>query len=309
MRRIYIVDGPEAPSDGRDEAEQVATGPYPLNRTTTSNWAFRMTEPTNQKQPETESKSARSSGAKTNTGIAVLIGLLVLGGLSMLGSKAQKPTSDKPAATRLDTPRSADAEQAFQEKAFTNFEGILKFNAAGSIMGQASLEAWQAAKAATGATTLDKINDAWVEEMRKQTMQHPDELSTSLSGQCDLSPADERLYGRDKDQHCEWEKLNFRRNYWFALQGRAQQGLALCFGEGHYKYCSRIAQPSELMSCAWSLVALSSGSPLVEPADVDLYRSVCEEYDASERDAFRAQAFALFSQIYHKPLPGVLFGK
>ena len=235
----------------------------------------------------------------------------MLGGLGVLGSKSQKPTPDKPAATTLGTPRSADAEQAFQEKAFTDFEGILKFNAAGSIMGQAGLEAWQAAKAATGATTLDKINDAWVEEMRKQTMQHPDESSTSLSGRCDPEPSMHIIDIDDQTKHCDYEKITFRRNYWFALQGdyRAQQYVAFCFGKGHYKYCSRIAQPSELMSCAWSLVALSSGSPLVEPGDVDLYRSVCEEYNAYERDAFRAQAFALFSQIYHKPLPGVLFGK
>ena len=269
-----------------------------------------MTEPTDQKQPETESKSARSSGA----GIAVLIGLLVLGGLGLLGSKALKP-----AATTLATPRSAtDAEQ--QE----NLEGTLKFNAARSIMGQADLEAWQAAKAATGATTFDKKYDAWKEEMRKQTMQHPDESSTSLSGQCELDPGQQRSYDdRAKNQLCEWEKLNFRRNYWFALQSdhRAQKYLAFCFADtsAENQPCSRIAQPSEIMSCAWSLVAISSGSPLVE-ADVDSYDfaksqydddvnsfySVCEEYNAYVRDAVRAQASALFSQIYHKPLPGVL---
>ena len=189
----------------------------------------------------------------------------MLGGLGLLGSKALKP-----AATTLATPRSAtDAEQ--QE----NLEGTLKFNATRSIMGQADLEAWQAAKAATGATTFDKKYDAWKEEMRKQTMQHPDESSTSLSGQCELDPGQQRSYDdRAKNQLCEWEKLNFRRNYWFALQGdyRAQKYLAFCFADtsGKYQPCSRIAQPSEIMSCAWSLVAISSGRPLVE-ADVDSY--------------------------------------
>ena len=227
-----------------------------------------MTEPTDQKQPETESKSARSSGA----GIAVLIGLLVLGGLGLLGSKALKP-----AATTLATPRSAtDAEQ--QE----NLEGTLKFNATRSIMGQADLEAWQAAKAATGATTFDKKYDAWrkcanrpCSTRTNQALPSQDNVNlipdnnvhTTTEPRTSSANGKNSIFEETTGSHCR-ATTGRRSTSRFALRTQA----------ANISRAPRIAQPSEIMSCAWSLVAISSGRPLVE-ANVNSYDFAKSQYE------------------------------
>jgi hypothetical protein len=157
--------------------------------------------------------------------------------------------------------------------------------------------------------SVEQRNRAFAAAVRKQAASHASEESGRyLSGMCDptysLSP------GLDRDTTCEMEKATFQMDYWLAMQGdyTAQQGLAWCFEipQGTATRCAKVVQPNQSLSCAWQIVALSSGGAYVSSFDVTHYRNRCTKLPRWEMEEAQAAALALFSRIYHKPLPGVL---
>jgi hypothetical protein len=115
------------------------------------------------------------------------------------------------------------------------------------------------------------------------------------------------------ERNCAYKKMEFQRNYWFALQGDhlAQKDIAFCFSEGSpnasvvdsYRWpCHRVAHPNETMMCAWYLVAASSGHPKSEQAARD-YWDECDKKPLYMRQAILGTASELFLRIYHRPLP------
>ena len=149
-------------------------------------------------------------------------------------------------------------------------------------------------------------SQCYLEALRKEAEPHEDESARFLSGLCEPPYVSPDL---GKEGTCELDKAKFQVNYWLALQGdhHAQKNVIFCFEKGGTdKPCSGTVRPNAILSCAWELVALLSGSPDVDPYDLIGYKQDCErKLLPSDRDWVQSEAFALFSRIYHRPLPSV----
>lgn len=174
---------------------------------------------------------------------------------------------------------------------------ILRYSAKQSLEDQANWEAWQAVAGIESHTGRLR---GFEEQVRRQAALHASESRAFILETCDPPPATERT--------CAQEKARFQRRYWFALQGdyRAQKGVALCFAEKGRPACAGVRR-SRVMQCAWQLVMLSSGNPELEESDVDDFKADCEKLHPVDTERFWAKAAAIFSRIYHRPLPTTMF--
>jgi hypothetical protein len=184
------------------------------------------------------------------------------------------------------------------------FEEALRLNASKSPKGKADWAAWKIAHA-NEAHSLSEAMALYVREQERQGSDHSSLSTHYLSGQCNPDRTDLWMYGsEDKDEVCDRARHQFQRNYWLALQGDyvAQTDVAACFdAELALNPCVGTVLSSSTEFCAWLLVALSSRSTEIDPLEVVNYRDICETRSYSEKRAFRARAFQLFSHIYHKP--------
>lgn len=146
--------------------------------------------------------------------------------------------------------------------------------------------------------TAEQRNRYYNEVKRKYGARYAsDEVASFYSGACE--PFDQRE-GVDKNASCEEAKAMFQLYYALGLKGDydAQIEVSYCFAEG-IRTCSKVVRGNNALSCAWLAVAIMSGSEYVRSDDVFGYQVEC----AKLRRYWEADAFALFSRIYHRPMP------
>ena len=178
---------------------------------------------------------------------------------------------------------------------------------------RANWEAWQAS-AASGATTYEARLKAFEAEQQKQIEPHVDLSKPFLHGTCQPNDEKEKNDKEALKRGCEFDEINFQRNYWLALQGdhQTQELVAWCFENDWPQatmlsarwHCHRVVYPDETMMCAWYLVAASSGHPKsAEAAESYGYVHECDKKPLYERQAILGTASNLFLRIYHRPMP------
>jgi hypothetical protein len=211
----------------------------------------------------------------------------------------------------IDKERPCDAPYTDVEQ-IADWEQLLKDNLVhrASPGSQADWEAWQAS-AAADAQTYDARMEAFIAEEQKQGQQHAAVSQPFLSVFCKPNFKEEESDPKRLERGCNFDRADFQRNYWLALQGdhRAQEGIAYCFAESAvskaYPWpCHLVVVPNETQMCAWYLVAASSGNPN-SPHAAEEYGWVweCDKKPFYERQAILGTATDLFQRIYHRPLP------
>jgi hypothetical protein len=103
------------------------------------------------------------------------------------------------------------------------------------------------------------------------------------------------------DLYCFLTQANMLVDKKYAYEGvyTAQRNVAFCLTYG----CDRAVFIKRTLGCAWRIVILASGSPLVDSSDVENLRHCLEGLDDIERATMRRQAVNLFRVIYDEELP------
>jgi hypothetical protein len=147
-------------------------------------------------------------------------------------------------------------------------------------------------------------NDAY-EKDRKAATKSLDAAKSFIEQNRVIPAKDDFLFTfgacENNDSNCYQAQAHVLVDKKYAYEGvySAQRNLAFCLSHG----CDNAVVINKTLGCAWRIVILASGSPLVGPSDVDNLRFCLEGSDAIERATMRRQAVNLFRVIYDEDLP------
>jgi hypothetical protein len=142
-----------------------------------------------------------------------------------------------------------------------------------------------------------------LEFLKNQASLYAAESAEFLSYSCKVSARE-----MDPDYRCAYDAASFQLAYGLAMKGdyQAQQEIAACFESE--VYCSGTVRVHPLLSCAWRLVALASGSQKINANDVEEFEGQCvRKASRTDRTIYRAQADRLFSRVYARSLPSSFY--
>lgn len=107
------------------------------------------------------------------------------------------------------------------------------------------------------------------------------------------------------NQNCEANRMQFRNEYpkAYARDYQSQRNVSYCLASG----CDGAVTQNRPLGCAWRIVIIGSGSPKVDSTDTEFFKAYCiGRLNEIEVAQMRAQAGALFKEIYKRPLPAFL---
>lgn len=147
-------------------------------------------------------------------------------------------------------------------------------------------------------------SEAYKQERRTAT-ESPEIVKNYIDQNRDVPAKDGFLFTlefcKPDDLYCFLTQANMLVDKKYAYEGvyTAQRNVAFCLTYG----CGRDVFIKRTLGCAWRIIILASGSPLVDSSDVENLRHCLEGLDDIERATVRRQAVNLFRVVYDEELP------
>lgn len=104
------------------------------------------------------------------------------------------------------------------------------------------------------------------------------------------------------NENCEANRAQFGSEYAkaYARDYQSQRNVSYCLASG----CDGAVVENRPLGCAWRIVIIGSGSARVDSTDTGFFKAYCiGRLSQIEVAQMRAQAAALFKEIYKRPLP------